>query len=172
MAPLDIAAFAAAWAALYRQLDAIGYIPSDYVAYPPHNPPMPLPQTPQPDMPLHPLVLELLPRFPYPADWDCADAFEILPGTQAISYIDDRTLRQARDPEMFYLSEFPRIGANGVVGGVLDEGEIVLTTQLPQGIMLILDVVNGSRALFLIDPSWHGLDSALWHRHCLSNSLY
>jgi len=85
------------------------------------------------------------------------------------SYIDDRTLRQARDPEMFYLSEFPRMGANGVVRGVLDEGEIVLTTQLPQGIMLILDIVNG-RALFLINPSWHGLDSALWHRHCPSNS--
>jgi hypothetical protein len=57
MAPLDIAAFAAAWTALYRQLDAIGYIPSDYGAYPPHNPPIPLPQTPQPDMPLHPLIL-------------------------------------------------------------------------------------------------------------------
>lgn len=49
----------------------------------------------------------------------------------------------ARDPGQFYLSEFPRMGANGVVGGVLDEAEIVLTIQLPQGRMLILDVVNG-----------------------------
>ena len=60
---------------------------------------------------------------------------------------------------MFYLSESPRIGANGVVGGVLDEGEIVLTTQLPQGMMLILNVIDG-RALFLLNLSGHGLDSA------------
>lgn len=89
MAPLNIAAIVAAWTALYKQLDDIGYIPSPYVAYPVHNPPIPVPQSPQVDMPLHPLVLELLRRLPYPADWDCADVFEILPRTRAISYIDD-----------------------------------------------------------------------------------
>ncbi|KIM94704.1 hypothetical protein OIDMADRAFT_184319 [Oidiodendron maius Zn] len=144
MARLDIEAFAAAWTALYKQLDAIGYLLPDSVVYPPHNPALPLPRPPPPDMPLHPWVLDLLPRLPYPPDWDCAGAFELLPRTQAISYIDDRTLHRARDPEHFYLSEPPRVGANGVVGGILDEAEIVLTTQSPDGMTLILDVVNGT----------------------------
>jgi hypothetical protein len=60
---------------------------------------------------------------------------------------------------MFYLSESLRIRLNSVVRRVLDEGEIVLMMQLPQGMMLILNVVNG-RALFFLNFSGHGLDSA------------
>lgn len=63
MAALIITAFVVAWTALYKHFDAIGYITSHYVVYPPCNPPIPLPESPQPDMPLHPLILELLPSY-------------------------------------------------------------------------------------------------------------
>jgi hypothetical protein len=142
MAPLDIAAFVVAWTAIYKHFDAIGYMPLEYVVYPPHDPPIPLPTSPQPDMPLYPLILELLPQLPYPSSWSCSESFELLPCVHALPYNDHEVLRWSRDPAQLYLSGFPRLGPNGILG-ILDEAEIVLTNQLPGGQMLVLDVVHG-----------------------------
>ena len=152
MAPLAIEAFVTAWTAFYKTLDSIGFFPPQrhYVEYPPHNPSVPVPLTPQPDMPLHPLVLEVLPLLPYPPNDGYAESSEIMPRTKAITYIDHRTLRWGRDPLHYYISELPRVGANGMVG-TLEEGEIMLTTQSPNGMTLILDVVDGKTSPYVHD---------------------
>lgn len=147
--PLDIPAFVAAWTALFKHFDAIGYIPSECtVLYPPYSPALPLPQTPAADMPLNPLILELLQLLPYPATVDDSTSFELLPRTRAICYKEEGYLRWARDPEMFYIEDLPRARQDGVIG-LLSEREILLTTQLPDGWSLVLDV---DACLYICDP--------------------
>lgn len=147
MAPLDIPAFVAAWTSIYNHFEAIGYIPDDTVTHPhasspPIRLPLPLPEgddMAENEIPLHPLVLELLPQLPYPVSYESSCSFEILPRTRAVPYTVEGELRNARDPLMYYLDEEPRV----VGEGYLKPEEIVLTTQLPQGMTLILNVADG-----------------------------
>lgn len=147
MAPLNIPAFVAAWKAIYTHFETIGYIPDQTVAYPPHtSSPIPLPDDDAIDqIPLHPLILELLPQLPYPVSYESSCNFEILPRTRAAPYTEKGELRNARDPLMYYLDEEPRVGGEGNVlgAGYLKPEEVLLTTQLPQGMTLILNVAEG-----------------------------
>lgn len=149
MAPLDIPAFVAAWTAIYTHFEAIGYIPDETVAHPHASPSIPLLEGDMAEIPLHPLVLELLPQLPYPVTYESSCSFEILPRTRAVPYTLEGQLRNARDPLMYYLDEEPRVGEGNVLGaGYLKPKEIVLTTQLPQGITLILNVAEGTVGSF------------------------
>ena len=154
---LDITAFASAWTALYTHFHAIGYLPPNSVSYPPHTPALPIPVPPpgsnslqtllpplRPD--LHPLVLSLLPLLPYPASYDHASTFEILPRTRAQPYTDEGQLLRARDPEMDYLDEEPRLDGDESV--VLRREEVALTKQLPQGWTIVVDVAEGELVSF------------------------
>jgi hypothetical protein len=54
MVHLNVTAFVEAWTALYTHFNAVGYIPPDYVVYPPFSPSLPAPQN---SLNVHPLVL-------------------------------------------------------------------------------------------------------------------
>ena len=145
MPPLDLPAFISAWTALYAHLDAIGYLPPSSVSYPPYGTLASFSTTAP--VPLHPLILSLLPRLPYPSSYESALSFELIPRARAQPYTVEGQLRLARDPEMEYLDGEPRLGPGQPeeVAGVLREEEVALTTQLAGGTTLVLDVVQGKR---------------------------
>lgn len=149
MATLDIPAFVAAWTAIYTHFEAISHIPDETVTHPHASPPIPLPEGDMAEIPLHPLVLELLPQLPYPVSYESSCSFEILPRTRAVPYTVEGQLRNTRDPLMYYPDEEPRVGEGNVLGaGYLKPEEILLTTQLPQGKTLILNVAEGTVGSF------------------------
>lgn len=137
MAPLDVPAFVEAWTALYAHFDAIGYIPPDYVIHPPFSPPL---LALQGAVTVHPVALELLEQLPHPVSYDKSCSFEILPRTRGIPYNEYNRLQLSRDALAFYLTEESE---DGDKGGVLRAEEVLLTTQLPQGWSLVLDVTTG-----------------------------
>lgn len=137
MAPLDVPAFVEAWTALYKHFDAIGYIPPGYVIYPPFSPPL---LALQDAVNVHQVAFEILGQIPHPASYDYSCSFEVLPRTRGIPYNDYNQLQLSRDALSFYLEEEPD---DGDKGGVLRADEVLLTTQLPQGWSLVLDVTAG-----------------------------
>jgi hypothetical protein len=137
MAPLDVPAFVEAWTALYAHFDAIGYFPPDYVIHPPFSPPL---LALQDAVTVHQTAFELLTQLPHPATYDDSCSFEILPRTRGIPYNEYNQLQLSRDALSFYLEEEPH---DGDKGGVLRAEEVLLTTQLPQGWSLVLDVTDG-----------------------------
>ncbi|CRG86692.1 hypothetical protein PISL3812_03702 [Talaromyces islandicus] len=138
MAPLDVSAFVEAWTALYAHFDAIGYFPPDYVIHPPFSPPL---LALQDAVTVHQTAFELLTQLPHPATYDDSCSFEILPRTRGIPYNEYNQLQLSRDALSFYLEEEPH---DGDKGGVLRAEEVLLTTQLPQGWSLVLDVTDGT----------------------------
>ncbi|KAH8689190.1 hypothetical protein BGW36DRAFT_78478 [Talaromyces proteolyticus] len=134
MAPLNITAFAEAWTALYAHFNAIGYLPSKSVVYPPFSPALPLVHD---SIDLHPLILELLPIIPHPVSYEVSCSFEVLPNTQAVPYTEHTSLQLSRDPLKYFLDG---IVDEEYVTKELSAEEVLLTTQLPYGRSLILNV--------------------------------
>ncbi|MCJ1415006.1 hypothetical protein MMC32_001336 [Xylographa parallela] len=159
MPPLDLPAFISAWTALYAHLDAIGYLPPSSVSYPPYGTLASFSTTAP--VPLHPLILSLLPRLPYPSSYESALSFELIPRARAQPYTVEGQLRLARDPEMEYLDGEPRLGPGQPeeVAGVLREEEVALTTQLAGGTTLVLDVVQGTLREYSVSNPPPGAES-------------
>jgi hypothetical protein len=137
MAPLDVPAFVEAWTALYTHFDAIGYIPPEHVIYPPFSSTL---LALQDAVIVHQVAFELLEQLPHPASYVKSGSFEILPRTYGIPYNEYNRLQRSRDALSVYLSDE---SIDGDKGGVLRAEEVLLTTQLPQGWSLVLDVTTG-----------------------------
>lgn len=139
--PLNVTAFVEAWTALYTHFNAIGYIPPHDVVYPPFSPPLPVPQD---SLNVHPLTIDLLSRIPHPASYEISGSFELFPRTRGLPYTENDTLQRSQDPLTYYYDlppdeEIPFLWK-------LQPEEVLMTTQLPDGLSLVLDVSTGTKS--------------------------